>query len=312
VSSRCCTQRPAKADWTLFSGFLNIDKPLGMTSHDVVNLVRRALRPVDSNLKVGHAGTLDPLASGVLVLCVGAATRLSDFVMRTTKEYRATVGFGVVTDTYDGEGQVVRTHPADHLTKEAVQRALEAFIGHIRQVPPAYSAIKKDGRKLYELARKGEALQLEPREVYIERIEVVSMNGTEAVLDVTCGSGTYIRSLAYDLGEMLGVGAHLAGLVRTRSGAFHLSDAIKLQGLTAHMLPEILVPPVRALTHLRHIWLTADEVRDLSHGRAVPWRPALGGGATSDTIVGFGPGDVVVALLKEEDQLLKPVKVFHV
>ncbi len=282
-----------------------------MTSHDVVNLVRRVLRLVDRKLKVGHAGTLDPLASGVLVICVGAATRLSDYVMHTTKAYRATVRLGVATDTYDAEGQVVRAQSADHLTADDVRGALRSFVGHIRQLPPAYSAIKKDGRKLYEMARKGEAVELEPRDVYIERIDLVSMNSADVVLDVVCGSGTYIRSLAHDLGETLGVGAHLSGLVRTRSGAFHLEDAIAPLALTVTTLPEILVPPRQALAHLAHLRLTAEESQHLSHGRSIPWRPAAESEALVGPIVGYGPDEAVVALLVAEDQRLKPVKVFN-
>ncbi|NDJ61826.1 MAG: tRNA pseudouridine(55) synthase TruB, partial [Chloroflexi bacterium] len=197
-------------------GFLNIDKPLGWTSHDVVAKLRRGLQIK----KIGHAGTLDPLATGVLVICLGAATRLSEYVMDTTKRYRAVVHLGVTTDTYDAEGEITAQRPSDHLSEADVRDALGAFVGALEQVPPMYSAIKQGGRKLYDLARAGEVVERPPRPVHIHALEVVAWQPPQVTLDVTCSPGTYIRSLAYDLGAALGVGAHLAGLMRTASGSF--------------------------------------------------------------------------------------------
>lgn len=222
-------------------GILNIDKATGMTSHDVVARVRK----LTHQRRVGHAGTLDPAASGVLPVCLGQATRVVEYLGDLGKAYRATLRFGAVTDTYDAEGQVVRTAPVS-LTLPEIEAALPAFLGDIQQVPPIYSALKRGGRPLYELARAGEAVEVAPRPVHIDALSIVAWNSPDLVLDVECGKGTYIRSLAYDLGERLGPGAHLAALVRTRSGPFTLDTSITLEvlaaaaeagTLTAHLLP---------------------------------------------------------------------------
>jgi tRNA pseudouridine55 synthase len=187
-------------------GFLNIDKPIGMTSHDVVAKIRRRARQLAGHdIKVGHAGTLDPLASGVLVVCLGSAARLSDQVMHTTKRYRATVHFGVTTETDDAEGAVTAAFPLHGVDDEAIRRALNRFIGEIDQIPPMYSAIKQGGRKLYDLARAGKTVERAPRRVRIDALALLDWQPPTAVLDVVCSSGTYIRSLARDLGEHLGL-----------------------------------------------------------------------------------------------------------
>ncbi|HEY7778981.1 MAG TPA: tRNA pseudouridine(55) synthase TruB [Ktedonobacterales bacterium] len=206
-------------------GILNVNKPLGITSHDVVARVRRLTR----QKRVGHTGTLDPAASGVLPICLGQATRVAEYLGASGKAYRATVRFGMVTDTYDAEGTVVRTAPVE-LVREAIMAALPEFLGPQMQVPPLYSAIKRAGQPLYKLARAGESVELAPRPVMIYALTLVSWGAPDLVLDVECGKGTYIRSLAFDLGERLGPGAHLAGLVRTRSGPFTLAGSIALEG----------------------------------------------------------------------------------
>ncbi len=195
-------------------GFLNIDKPLGLTSHDVVARVRRNLNVK----KVGHAGTLDPLATGVLVVCVGAATRLSEYVMNTTKRYEALVHLGVETETYDAEGAIVAEQAVNHVTQTDVEQALTTFLGPIDQLPPIYSAIKQGGRKLYEIARAGETAELQPRHVTIYALDILDWQPPFVRIAVTCSAGTYIRSLAHDLGAALGVGGSLDGLTRTASG----------------------------------------------------------------------------------------------
>ena len=209
-------------------GIFNLDKPAGMTSHDVVARVRRLAR----QKRVGHAGTLDPAATGVLPICLGQATRVVEYLGETGKAYRATIRFGVVTDTYDGEGRVTRTADV-HLSAAEIADALPAFLGQQMQVPPLYSAIKRGGQPLYKLARAGATPELEPRRVEIYSLSLVSWHSPDLVLDVSCGPGTYIRSLAFDLGERLGQGAHLAGLVRTRSGPFTLERAVTLPALEA-------------------------------------------------------------------------------
>lgn len=204
---------------------LNIDKPAGMTSHDVVAIVRRET----AIQKVGHAGTLDPMATGVLVLCLGKATRLSDYIMGHDKTYEAGLYLGVETDTYDAEGQVTATSTRA-VTREEFLAALDSFQGHILQVPPMYSAIKQGGQKLYDKARRGETVEREPRSVHIRTLELVEWSFPRAVIKVTCSAGTYVRSLAYDIGRVLGVGGHLFALRRLASGeSFQVEDAVTLE-----------------------------------------------------------------------------------
>lgn len=207
-------------------GIFNIDKPPGMTSHDVVARVRRLAR----QKRVGHAGTLDPAASGVLPILVGQATRVAEYLSESGKAYRATIRFGAVTDTYDAEGAVLRIAPVS-LSRDDIAAALPFFVGRQMQVPPLYSAIKRQGQPLYKLARAGASVELEPRPVEIYSLAIVEWQSPDLVLDVECSKGTYIRSLAFDLGERLGPGAHLAGLVRTRSGPFTLAASLTLEAL---------------------------------------------------------------------------------
>lgn len=247
-------------------GFLNIDKPAGMTSHDVVAMLRRGLRPG----KLGHAGTLDPLATGVLVLCVGRATRLSEYVMRGEKRYRAEVLAGVTTDTFDAEGRVVARRDASGLTRAAVQAALARFRGEIEQLPPMYSAVKQDGRKLYELARAGQTVERRPRRVTVRALELVEWDPPRFTLDLRCSAGTYVRSLAHDLGEMLGTGAHLTALTRTASGAFLLEDAHAPQAiLDAPDWRRLLVSPATALPGIPPVHADAAAQVRLLQGRMV-------------------------------------------
>ncbi|MBI5670433.1 MAG: tRNA pseudouridine(55) synthase TruB [Chloroflexi bacterium] len=284
------------------SGFLNINKPTSMTSHDVVAKVRRAC----GIKKIGHAGTLDPLADGVLVLCVGSATRLSEYVMQSTKSYRARVRLGVVTDTYDAEGRVLRECDAAHITRDAVERALTDFIGEIEQVPPMYSAIKQGGRKLYELARAGEEVERQPRRVRIDGLALTDWSPPLFTLNVTCSAGTYIRSLAYDLGERLGVGAHLAGLTRTASGTFTLERAVALDTLLASAdWTQHLIAPPAALADWPTVRLDAAAVAHIRHGRAIPAASGRGGLAFA-----YGPEDELVAIVQKDGSLWRPHKVF--
>ena len=207
-------------------GIFVIDKAMGMTSHDVVARVRRLAR----QRRVGHAGTLDPAATGVLPVCLGQATRVAEYLSESGKAYRATIRFGIVTDTYDTEGAVIREAPVS-LREEEIAAVLPSFLGEQMQLPPAYSAIKREGQPLYKLARAGQEVTLEPRPIVIYALHIVSWSSPDLVLDVECGKGTYIRSLAYDLGECLGPGAHLAALIRTRSGPFTLKQALTLEAL---------------------------------------------------------------------------------
>lgn len=288
------------------SGFLNINKPLGITSHDVVALVRRSLKQHGfGKVKVGHAGTLDPLATGVLVICLGAATRLSDDVMHGEKQYRATLKFGETTDTYDAEGVVTQTRDASALTLSQIEAVLPSFTGDILQVPPMYSAIKKDGKKLYDLARDGQTIEREPRAVTIRTLEIIAWDNPTLVLDVTCSAGTYIRSLAYDLGEALGTGAHLTGLIRTYSGAFSLEHALTLETLqnTADWQP-LLTPMQTALPQLPTLTITEEQARNLRFGRSLPYT------GQNERCLAVLPSGELVAVLRCLNDGWQPEKVF--
>lgn len=207
------------------SGIFNVDKPAGMTSHDVVREIRKA----SGERRVGHAGTLDPLATGVLLVCVGKATRVTEYLMEHPKSYRAEITLGISTDTLDAEGEV--THVADSVdvSREDVEAALQTFLGEIQQIPPMYSAVKKGGKKLYELAREGITVERDPRDVEITRLGVVEWDRPRLTVEMDCSKGTYVRAVARDLGELLGTGAHLSHLVRTASGRFTVDEANNLQ-----------------------------------------------------------------------------------
>lgn len=251
-------------------GILLVDKPGGITSHDVVARARRAL----GTRKIGHAGTLDPMATGLLVLGVEGATRLLTFVVGLDKTYEATIRLGVATDTDDAEGQTLSTTDASSLDSAEIAAGIAALTGRISQVPSTYSAIKVDGRRAYDLARSGEDVQLKAREVTVSRFDVLAErrsptgSGVEAVVDldvvVDCSSGTYIRSLARDLGTALGVGGHLTALRRTRIGPFDVADAADVDALADAPL---LGPAAAATAVLGRFDVTADEARDLRHGK---------------------------------------------
>jgi tRNA pseudouridine55 synthase len=284
-------------------GFLNLDKPLGMTSHDVVAKIRRELKVK----KVGHAGTLDPLATGVLIICLGGATRLSEYVMRSAKVYRAEVRLGIATNTYDAEGEITAEHDPSALSVDDVRAALNAFQGNIEQIPPMYSAIKQNGRKLYEMARSGQVVEREARPVTIESIRIVDWSPPQMTLEVVCGAGTYIRSLAHDLGEALGVGAHLSGLIRCASGNFKLDDAVSPDSLiAAEDWSEYIVSPHDALSPMPEIHLDAAAVTHVQHGRAVEGETAVLG----QIVQAYGPDGQFLAILEGDGDSWRPQKVF--
>jgi len=256
------------------SGALVIDKPVGMTSHDVVQAIRNGtgLR------RAGHTGTLDPRASGVLVILVGPAVRLSEYVSASDKRYQAIIRLGGTTDTYDAEGKFTPTKDPANITEAEFEEALKTFVGEIEQTPPPYSAVKVQGRKAYEMARKGEDVELEPRTITVHHLEVLEWTPPEVVIDVHCSSGTYVRSLANDLGKKLGCGAYLVGLRRTKSGKFTLRDAVPLRKLqeafTAGNWYQYLIPAAEALGDWYAIELSPDEVEAVRHGHRVKAKPA--------------------------------------
>ncbi|MDJ1185209.1 tRNA pseudouridine(55) synthase TruB [Roseofilum casamattae] len=251
-------------------GFLNVNKPMGWTSHDCVGRVRRLL----GIKRVGHAGTLDPAATGVLPIAVGKATRLLQF-LPPDKAYEATVRFGIRTDTNDLDGEVTATQSASSLTLDKIQSVLTQFQGKIEQIPPIYSAIQLGGRRLYDLARRGERVEVPMRRVEVHEIRALDWrDGEHPELDlaIACGSGTYIRAIARDLGELVGTGATLARLIRTASSGFTLQNTINLEEIDPKVQPISLplVSPHVALAHLPHLILSLDEARAWSHGQSVP------------------------------------------
>ncbi len=253
-------------------GIFAIDKAAGMTSHDVVARVRRLAR----QKRVGHAGTLDPLATGVLPILLGQATRVAEYLSESGKAYRATIRFGVETDTYDAEGRIVDERPVSLLADD-IAAVLPAFLGEQLQIPPAYSAIKRSGQPLYQLARAGESVVVEPRPIVIYALDIVSWESPDLVLDVECGKGTYIRSLAHDLGARLGPGAHLAGLTRTRSGPFTLSQCLTLEALEAALADgawrDYLYAPDEALLDRRAAILAAGHEAQVRNGQPLRFAP---------------------------------------
>jgi len=248
-----------------YFGLLNINKPSGITSRDVVNHVQRIVRPA----KAGHAGTLDPLASGVLVVCVGPATRLIDYVQQGAKRYRATFLLGRQSDTEDIEGEVTVLASAPAPTRDEIVRAAASFVGEIRQRPPAYSALKVGGRRAYDLARAGKEVELAERPVKVYSIDVLDYDYPSLSLDIRCGAGTYVRSLGRDLAASLGTAAVMSALVRTEVGSFRLEDACELEDIRGETLGDLLLPPRRAVADLPVVILTADEIHRLSHGMPV-------------------------------------------
>jgi tRNA pseudouridine55 synthase len=237
------------------SGLLLIDKPAGITSHDAVDQIRRAL----GVRKVGHAGTLDPMATGLLLMGVGRATRLLRFLGYLPKVYEGTGLLGVETDTLDAEGDVVRRSPVQ-VTEQEVRAAMEGFVGDIEQVPPAYSAVKVGGRKLYAAARQGRVVEAPPRKVHVEAFVLDRLEGPRFDFTVRCSAGTYVRSLVADVGTQLGCGAHLVALRRTAIGPYRVEDA------SPPAAPGPLLSPDRAVEHLDAVGLTEDEARAAAHG----------------------------------------------
>lgn len=289
------------------SGVLVVDKPVGLTSHDVVQIVRKG-----TNIRrAGHTGTLDPRASGVLVILIGPAVRLSEYVSASDKRYQAVVRLGATTDTYDAEGRVTSSAPVT-VTEEQFENALQQFIGEIEQVPPPYSAVKVKGRKAYEMAREGEEVELQPRRIKVYNLELLEWAPPEAVIDVYCSSGTYVRSLAHDLGEVLGCGAHLVGLRRTKSGRFTLRDAVPLRKLReAFELGtwyQYLIPAADALTDWPALELDHEQVEAVRHGHRVPGEPP----EKSTWARGVSEQGELVALLEwvPESNEWQPRKVF--
>lgn len=290
-----------------YFGLLNINKPPGITSRKVVDHIAKLVEPA----KAGHAGTLDPMATGVLVICVGAATRLTSFVQQQPKEYRATFQLGKRSNTDDITGEVVDVSNASPVSQNQIETLLPQFIGKIEQVPPQFSAVHINGRRAYELARKGKPVEMKPRTVEVYRITLNEFRYPEMELDIECGSGTYIRSIGRDLGNLLGCGAVMSNLVRTRIGPFRLVDAADLDQLTTTSLPDVLLPATKAVEHLPQYICQLEDLDEIRHGRLVS---CVGGTGFDDgaLIAVFTPEKELACLAcyREEDRTLAPKQVF--
>jgi tRNA pseudouridine55 synthase len=286
-------------------GLLVLDKPGGMTSREALD---RALSWFPRGTKAGHTGTLDPLATGVLVLCLGTATRLTEYVQDMGKTYRAAVRLGARSDTDDADGTVAAADVAVPPGRAAVEEALRGFVGEIEQVPPAYSAAKVSGRRAYDLARRGRDVSLEARRVRVHGIDVLAYEYPRLEIEVRCGKGTYIRSLARDLGERLGCGGYVEQLRRTRVGPFRAEEAVP-PGADAATARAKLLPASAAVSELPRVTLGDADLIRLRQGQGV-----LSAGLTTDEVAVFdGRGGLVaVARLDRERRLLRPEKVFAV
>jgi tRNA pseudouridine55 synthase len=254
-------------------GVLNIDKPSGPTSHDIVAKIRKLLK----EKRVGHSGTLDPLATGVLVVCVGKATRIVEYLVAQEKEYSAVMVLGRTTSTQDSAGEEISSTDASHITREMVEAVLPNFTGRIMQIPPMVSALKYEGKRLYELARKNIEVERQPREITIHKLEITNFTpgvNPSVGLDIICSSGTYIRTLCADIGESLGVGGYMENLVRTRVGRFDLRHAISLEELehatNEGRIDEFMISMDDALPDFPVITVDSAQSVLVSRGGAVP------------------------------------------
>jgi tRNA pseudouridine55 synthase len=273
-------------------GLLNIAKPAGWTSRDVVN---RVARLVGRGVKVGHAGTLDPLATGVLVVCIGPATRLVPWIHEHSKSYLGTFLLGQQSDTDDVDGQLEPAIlPAD-LRAEHLTALLPEFVGEIQQVPPAYSAVKVQGRRAYALAREGQAVELTARCVTVSRLELVEFESPRFVLSITCGTGTYIRSIGRDLAQRLGSAAVMSALVRTSVGPFRVEDSIDPTSLTRDQLEGSLQSPLVMLNHLAQLHVEDGQEKRLRWGQSL---------STSEVGIPAGASDQSVAIVAAAGRLL--------
>lgn len=297
------------------NGVLPVDKPAGPTSHDIVAAARRALRL----RRIGHTGTLDPFATGLLLLCLGPATRLAEYLTGLDKRYDAVARLGVRTDTLDATGTVIggeerggaAAGAGAALSPERIRAAFEAERGTRLQQPPAFSAKRVAGRRAYELARAGDPVLPDPVEVTIHAIDVTEVEGDLVRFTVTCSSGTYIRAIARDVGERLGVGAHLTELRRTAIGAFRVEDALPMDALEdAGAVAAAVVSPTRALGHLPSAEIDEAAARRIRNGQAVPAPPESDGAARTASLVAVSAGGELVAVAEQDGELLRPRKVF--
>ena len=294
-------------------GFFNIDKPPGMTSMEAVRQVKRLC----SQRHVGHGGTLDPEATGVLPVCMGQATRLMQFVVDGEKEYVATVHLGIATDTYDATGQVTAECDFSHVTLESLSDVLNSLRGTIQQTPPMYSALKQQGRRLHELARAGIEVERAPRTVEVSQLDLVEWDSPRVTLSIRCSRGVYIRSLAHDLGQLLGCGAHLAQLRRLRTGPFHVDQTVTLERLKEAVQDgawaSLLYPPDYAVLNRGAVVLRVADERQVLSGQSVALSPRTHYAEHLEMRRAYSTDGRFVALVRFNRTLRtwQPFKVFH-
>jgi tRNA pseudouridine55 synthase len=288
------------------SGILSVEKGQGVTSFQVVAYLRRLLRAS----KVGHGGTLDPDASGVLPILIGEATKLTPYLVDLDKEYLATVRLGIVTDTQDVSGTILATRPVPELGREEIAARLAPFVGEITQVPPMYSALHHEGKRLYELARAGVEVERAPRRITVHAITIESVELPSFTLRVRCGKGTYVRTLAADIGETFACGAALARLIRTRVGPFTLEASVPWSELRdcrdGSTLWERLLPPDRSLEGVPAVRLEMSQLEAFGHGRSVPWRESPEG-----LVRVYGPDGRFHGLGLGRAGVVKPERLLH-
>lgn len=287
------------------SGILNVYKPLGITSHGVVSRVRK----LTGIRKVGHTGTLDPEAEGVLPVCIGKATRVAGMLTDADKAYRAEITLGIRTDTQDRTGTVLSRQEV-HIKKEEFERVLQEFLGEIKQIPPMYSAVKQNGQPLYKLARQGVEVERKERLIHIDKIEIKKFDGTSGIIEVFCSKGTYIRTLCADIGEALGCGAIMSGLIRIKSGPFCLADAVTLEILESGY-QKFLIPPDQLF--LEYDAFIADEIQEQKIKNGLPLR-RTGCGEGEYFRVYNGKHEFLCisqSVMERDEPLLKMVKGFY-
>ena len=287
-------------------GFININKPHGVTSRFVVDQIGRLV----GQHKVGHCGTLDPIATGVLVLGIGSATRLVEFVQQMPKSYRGTFLLGCSSETLDVEGEISRVLGAPVPSIEEVKQALQYFHGNLMQQPPQYSAIKVQGRRAYDVARSGKQVVIAPREVTIYAISLVDFTYPELTLDITCSGGTYVRAIGRDLARRLNTSAVMKSLCRTAIGDFKISESHAPEQLDKFSISKLLISPAFAVNHLERIDLSSDQLEDISHGRKISTPVHLISSPQSEKSAAFFDGHLVAILHKTESFQWIPHKVF--
>lgn len=293
------------------NGIFNVLKPPGQTSFDVVSRIRR----LSGEPRVGHTGTLDPDATGVLVVCLGQGTRVIEFLSKAGKTYRAEIELGVSTDSHDAAGAVVETRDPGYVTEDQVRRVLLSFCGTVDQIPPMYSALKHRGKRLYELAREGIEVARKPRKVQISRLELLAWEPPIITMEVECGAGTYIRALARDVGQNLGCGAHLKKLTRLKSEPFDIDDAVPLvvleEAFSQGWWPSLLYSIDEVLLGWKAVIIGAEEEALVRQGRSLELAVAVDSSGDSMCRAYSQEGHLVAVLSRQEENLWHPHKVFQ-